>query len=248
MRRCTTTQSIMIMKQLTLLNEDFGPSRETITNVASVPHRSPFRYPGGKTCLVPRIRNWLRSMEYHPRNFIEPFAGGAIIGLTVAFEGLAEHVTLVEIDSQVAAVWKIILSGEGPRLAKRILDFEPTEERVSEVLEVEVKTCKERAFIEGDGLETVSQNSSCRRDNIFVSRNTMPQHIQPWQSPVRKQVSDIIPQSPIGQPLSITGAARVVNCSRQDLSLGTNILISESSIELFIGSEILLRSNHAKKL
>ena len=134
------------MQQLTLLNEDSGPSWETITNVASVPHRSPFRYPGGKTWLVPRIRNWLKSIEYHPRNFIEPFAGGAIIGLTVAFEGLAEHVTLVEIDSQVAAVWQTILSGEGPWLAKRILDFELSEERVSEVLEMEVKTCKERAF------------------------------------------------------------------------------------------------------
>ena len=30
-------------------------------NVASVPQRSPFRYPGGKTWLVPHIRRWLGS-------------------------------------------------------------------------------------------------------------------------------------------------------------------------------------------
>ncbi len=33
-----------------------------IVNVASVPQRSPFRYPGGKTWLVPRIRQWLKSL------------------------------------------------------------------------------------------------------------------------------------------------------------------------------------------
>jgi hypothetical protein len=30
-----------------------------VVNVSTVPHRSPFRYPGGKTWLVPRVRDWL---------------------------------------------------------------------------------------------------------------------------------------------------------------------------------------------
>ena len=29
---------------------------KSVINVASVPHRSPFRYPGGKTWLVPHVR------------------------------------------------------------------------------------------------------------------------------------------------------------------------------------------------
>ena len=61
-----------------------------VVNVASVPQRSPFRYPGGKTWLVPRIRQWLTSLPTKPARFIEPFAGGAIVGLTVAFEQLAD--------------------------------------------------------------------------------------------------------------------------------------------------------------
>jgi len=84
----------------------FFPPPEKIVNVASVPQRSPFRYPGGKTWLVPRVRHWLFSLPRRPEEFIEPFAGGAIIGLTVAAEGLANHVTLVELDEQVAAVGK----------------------------------------------------------------------------------------------------------------------------------------------
>lgn len=94
--------------------------RKNVVNVASVPHRSPFRYPGGKTWFVPTLRRWLNSMENRPRHFVEPFAGGSIAGLTVAFENLAEKVVLVELDEDVASVWQIILSKENARLAKKL--------------------------------------------------------------------------------------------------------------------------------
>ena len=96
-----------------------------VVNVASVPQRSPFRYPGGKTWLVPRIRQWLASLPTKPSKFIEPFAGGAIVGLTVAFEQLADLVILVERDEQVAAVWQTIINTEGGAgwLANQIVTF-----------------------------------------------------------------------------------------------------------------------------
>jgi hypothetical protein len=54
------------------------PKRSTdITNVASVPQRSPFRYPGGKTCY-PHIRRWRAATT----------AGGAIDQLWAAIVGL----------------------------------------------------------------------------------------------------------------------------------------------------------------
>src|SRR3989304_5612529 len=86
---------------------------ERIVNVASVPQRSPFRYPGGKTWLVPRIRQWLGSLPAKPAKLIEPFAGGAIVGLTAAFEQLTDLVILVERDEQVAAVWHPIINTAG---------------------------------------------------------------------------------------------------------------------------------------
>ena len=96
-----------------------------VINVASVPQRSPFRYPGGKTWLVPRIRQWLTSQFPKPQFFIEPFAGGAITGLTVAFENMAGSVILVEKDEQVAAVWDTIINIEGGAewLANEIVNF-----------------------------------------------------------------------------------------------------------------------------
>ena len=120
-------------------------------NVASVPLRSPFRYPGGKTWLVPYIRAWLSTKETKPSLFIEPFAGGGICSLTVAFESLADHALLAELDENVAAVWKTLLTGQGEWLATRILDFECRLEHVQAALRAQTNSnplsMKEKAFL-----------------------------------------------------------------------------------------------------
>jgi len=126
----------------------FFPEKTTnhVINVAQLPMRSPFRYPGGKTWLVPSIRNWLHSRSQKPKHFIEPFCGGAIVGLTVAFEQLAENVILVELDEDVAAVWKTILGEDAEWLALRILNFNVTLEKVQDELRKETNSIREAAF------------------------------------------------------------------------------------------------------
>jgi DNA adenine methylase len=114
------------------LNQDM--SRKRIVNVASVPKRSPFRYPGGKTWLVPEIRKWMRSLAFRPELFIEPFAGGGIVSLTAIFEGFADHVILVELDPDVAAVWKAVTGPNFRRLSERIVRFVVTKENVQREL------------------------------------------------------------------------------------------------------------------
>lgn len=117
-----------------------------VINVASVPHRSPFRYPGGKTWLVPYVRQWLKSLARCPFEFAEPFAGGGIVGLSVLFEGLAQKLTLVEIDQDIGAVWKTILSIQGERLASKIVSFELSNDAVKVVLSKTPRNEFERAF------------------------------------------------------------------------------------------------------
>lgn len=117
-----------------------------MVNISQVSHRSPFRYPGGKTWLVPRVRTWLASLPGKPAIFVEPFAGGAIVGLTVGFEGLADHVVLVELDPQVAAVWQTILGGDADWLADRILSFDLTQENVRAVLATDTGGVRKLAF------------------------------------------------------------------------------------------------------
>lgn len=117
-----------------------------IVNVASVPQRSPFRYPGGKTWLVPRIRQWMRSRPTLPAELIEPFTGGGIVGLTVAFEQLADRVTLVELDDQIAAVWETILGEDAAWLGEAIAAFDLTPESVAAALGAVPPTRRELAF------------------------------------------------------------------------------------------------------
>ena len=105
----------------------FPPSKIPAVNVAQVPQRSPLRYPGGKTWLVPHIREWLRITK--PGILIEPFAGGGVVSLTAVMEDLVERAIMVEIDHDVAAFWHAALRA-GPALAERVRRFKPTRERV----------------------------------------------------------------------------------------------------------------------
>lgn len=131
------------MHQLQLL--DLNGSKRVV-NVASVPQRSPFRYPGGKTWLIPQIRCWFDSFTTPPGLLVEPFAGGSIVGLTVAFERLADRVLLVELDEQVAVAWQALLNGEAEWLASRVLSFRMTPESVAEELNKSGGSLREMAF------------------------------------------------------------------------------------------------------
>jgi DNA adenine methylase len=117
-----------------------------IVNVASVQKLSPFRYPGGKTWFVPQIYKWIRSLQFTPKTFIEPFAGGGIVSLTVANEGLAENIIMVEIDDEIASVWKTVIYGDVEWLIHRIISFNMTVENVNSILSVDYATNEENAF------------------------------------------------------------------------------------------------------
>lgn len=65
--------------QLSLFETGFTKGEPTkVVNVVSVPMRSPFRYPGGKTWLIPSVRKWL-AREPTVKQLIEPYAGGGIV-------------------------------------------------------------------------------------------------------------------------------------------------------------------------
>lgn len=151
-RRLDESKSYVVREDTNTLVLEVVPTkrisyRSTMpVNVSSVPQRSPFRYPGGKTWLVPYIRDWLRSKKTRPSRLIEPFAGGGIVSLTAAFEGLARHVIFAELDTAVASVWRVVLNGQAEWLAKQILNFDLTLENVTTVLKQSSRELREKAF------------------------------------------------------------------------------------------------------
>ena len=110
----------------------FPVSTIPAVNVASVPQRSPLRYPGGKTWLIPHVRQWLfASGPLHPL-LVEPFVGGGIVSLTAVMEGLAERALMVDRDRDVAALWRAVLDDD-LALIERVRRFDPTLEQIQAV-------------------------------------------------------------------------------------------------------------------
>jgi DNA adenine methylase len=138
--------NVNVPVQESLFKEHASPEGRRVVNVASVKQRSPFRYPGGKTWLVPDVTQWLSRKNRKASHFVELFAGGGIVGLTVAAEGLADHVTMIELDPEVASVWHTIFSDDAEWLARRLLTFDLTSEHLQETLSRPTATTREKAF------------------------------------------------------------------------------------------------------
>ncbi len=109
--------------------QEFGTSTIPAANVASVPQRSPLRYPGGKTWLVPHIRKWLAD----PVDIlIEPFAGGGVVALTAVMEELAKQALMVELDRDLSSFWRAVLE-HSEELIERIQSFTPSRDDVERI-------------------------------------------------------------------------------------------------------------------
>lgn len=139
------------MQQLTV----FGDEQTEIVNVAKVKQLSPFRYPGGKTWLVPGFLKWLQSLSYKPKYLVEPFAGGGIISLSAAYHGLVDKCVMVEKDEDVASVWKTILYGDWKWLVDQIQSINLNVETAKEVINAPADCCEEMAF------KTILKNRVC---------------------------------------------------------------------------------------
>jgi len=104
---------------------------------------SPFRYPGGKSWLRPWIRQWLREPV---DRLNECFGGGANITLAAIWEGLATRATLIELDPDVASVWKAILNGKAGWLSDKIEAFKPTRKNILAELDIAARAEHTRAW------------------------------------------------------------------------------------------------------
>jgi DNA adenine methylase len=132
--------------QMTLFDLGKKSTGTAIVNVASIPQRSPFRYPGGKTWLIPTVRQWLKQEQKAVSKLVEPFAGGGIVSLTAAFEQLADHITMVEMDKEIAAVWEVVFNGKNKWLADKIFSYNLTIDNVKAELGKPGKTLHDTAF------------------------------------------------------------------------------------------------------
>lgn len=73
-------------------------------------HYSPLRYPGGKGKLAKFIKQIIKQNNLLDGTYIEPFAGGASIGIDLLFNEYVSRIAINDIDRSIHALWYSILN------------------------------------------------------------------------------------------------------------------------------------------
>lgn len=70
---------------------------------------SPLRYPGGKTSIWEMISKIIKDNGLLESHYVEPYAGGCGLALTLLFKGYVHELHLNDIDRSIYCFWKAIL-------------------------------------------------------------------------------------------------------------------------------------------
>ena len=82
---------------------------------------TPLRYPGGKTRLAPYVTGIFTENSLVDGHYVEPYAGGAGLAVSLLVNGYARYIHLSDIDPSIFAVWHSIVN-ETEALCKYIHD------------------------------------------------------------------------------------------------------------------------------
>jgi DNA adenine methylase len=69
-------------------------------------HFTPLRYPGGKAKLSEYIKEIIRANKLYDGEYVEPYAGGAGIGLELLFQEYVTKIHINDLSQPVYSFWK----------------------------------------------------------------------------------------------------------------------------------------------
>ena len=72
-------------------------------------HYSPLRYPGGKAKIVNFMKNFIELNYDEKPVYVEPYAGGASVALSLLIDGYAKKIYINDSDFGIYCFWKSIL-------------------------------------------------------------------------------------------------------------------------------------------
>ena len=74
----------------------------------SLVNYSPLRYPGGKSKIAPLIRLIIEKSLKHEITYIEPFAGGAGVALSLLMNGAVDRIVINDYDKAIYSFWRAV--------------------------------------------------------------------------------------------------------------------------------------------
>ena len=75
-----------------------------------MPFYTPLRYPGGKRRLVPAVTRLLEQNDLRDIEYVEPYAGGASLALSLLFEEYASVIHINDLSRPVYGFWESVLN------------------------------------------------------------------------------------------------------------------------------------------
>ncbi|MGE0457620.1 MAG: DNA adenine methylase [Bauldia sp.] len=73
-------------------------------------HFTPLRYPGGKGKLAAYVKEIIRVNKLYDGEYVEPYAGGAAIGLELLFQEFVSRIHINDLSAPVHSFWKAVLN------------------------------------------------------------------------------------------------------------------------------------------
>lgn len=120
---------------------------------------SPLRYPGGKLKVIDYIKRLFEVNDLMDGTYIEPYAGGASVALTLLFSEYASRIKINDIDRSIYAFWYSVLE-ETEGLCRMIQDTPVTMEQWERQREVQAR--KQEAELLELGFSTFFLNRANR--------------------------------------------------------------------------------------
>lgn len=73
-----------------------------------MPNPSPLRYPGGKNRLANFIGLTIQNINIKNCTYIEPFAGGAGVALSLLLNGVVDNIVINDYDKAIYSFWRAV--------------------------------------------------------------------------------------------------------------------------------------------
>jgi DNA adenine methylase len=90
-----------------------------------VRYLSPLRYPGGKARLAAFVGDLISDQRKSLTRYVEPFAGGAAVGLHLLYQEYVDEIVLNDLDPGIAAFWRAVFN-ESDLLIERVQTTKPS--------------------------------------------------------------------------------------------------------------------------
>ncbi|WP_337182188.1 DNA adenine methylase [Shinella sp.] len=107
---------------------------------------SPLRYPGGKRKLAPLIADLISKTNIRPALFVEPFAGGASVSISLLEANHVDTIALADADPLLSSFWEVVFSPQAEALSNMIYDANVTLDEWKRLKHADVATGLEAAY------------------------------------------------------------------------------------------------------